>query len=366
MNDQFQIAITQPDSSGKLIPVTGLLKENLKFLDFTSGSPGAEISYSTFYDRGNGCYIFGDFSISQMTCVVLALNDTPILSLGSFYVGAPDTTFLKKSNGLLTGILDAAGNRITGLPTNQNENTNPSDAASMSTLLGDNSYIGQNYYKKAGDSLTGPLNAGGNRILNLPAPASGTEPVRKQDIFQLFSSSFLPSSPNIKVVNQLFDNNYPPYAYTTIQKAINDSDSGTLILIYPGEYVENINLKPSITLQGLSPFVYIKGYFDNSSLTRLWNLHITVPANLSLSSAAVINCVFSTFAEEEIQSSVTITNNVLKDVIFLIKDRLGDSITSNGGNIFLSGCSSNKDFPPHASDINSTISILPNNLNPSL
>lgn len=68
-----------------------------------------------------------------------------------------------------------------------NVSTDPNDPNSLVTIgIGD-----RRWYNVDGDTLTGPMNASGQRIVNLPAPVNATEPMRLADVIAIDSGNAL-------------------------------------------------------------------------------------------------------------------------------------------------------------------------------
>ena len=80
-----------------------------------------------------------------------------------------DILHLAGGNNTMLQQLDMNSNKIINIQ------TDPNDPNSMVTVGAGDS----RWYNVAGDTLTGTMNAGGQRIINLPVPVGATEPVRK-------------------------------------------------------------------------------------------------------------------------------------------------------------------------------------------
>lgn len=80
-----------------------------------------------------------------------------------------DILHLVGGNNTMLQQLDMNSNKIINIQ------TDPNDPDSMVTVGAGDS----RWYNVAGDTLTGTMNAGGQRIINLPVPVGATEPVRK-------------------------------------------------------------------------------------------------------------------------------------------------------------------------------------------
>lgn len=80
-----------------------------------------------------------------------------------------DILHLAGGNNTMLQQLDMNSNKIINIQ------TDPNDPDSMVTVGAGDS----RWYNVAGDTLTGTMNAGGQRIINLPVPVGATEPVRK-------------------------------------------------------------------------------------------------------------------------------------------------------------------------------------------
>lgn len=92
-----------------------------------------------------------------------------------------DILHLSGGNNTMLQQLDMNSNKII------NTKTDPNDPDSMVTVGAGDS----RWYNVTGDTLTGTMNAGSQRIVNLPAPTSDTEPMRRADVLAIDSGNAL-------------------------------------------------------------------------------------------------------------------------------------------------------------------------------
>lgn len=202
--------------------------------------------------------------------------------------------------------VDVGGNRITGLQTNQGENTNPADAAAVGLIMGVNSYIGQNYFH-------------------------------------------IPS--NIIIVDSSISAPVLGRKYTKIQDAINYAQTQTPsvsnqynIFIFPSKtatgYLENITLQPYIHLNGIGKPLITGIITGGNSNTRIRNLSFTYLGNYSLSSIHASDSLFRVM-NDDTGNILTITNCILNNcgLLNVGQTEFNPTIDSAGGNIFLNCCS---------------------------
>ena len=79
-----------------------------------------------------------------------------------------NTTFLRVSGEILTGNIDTGGNKILNLPS-------PTATSEPATK----NYADTTFLKLSGGTLAGDVDIGGNKITNLPSPTSTSEPATK-------------------------------------------------------------------------------------------------------------------------------------------------------------------------------------------
>ena len=253
--------------------------------------------------------------------------------------------------------VDVGGNRITGLQTNQGENTNPADAAAVGLVMGVNSYIGQNYLKKANDTLKGPLSAGGNRITDLPIQDENTNPADAaavgliMGVNSYIGQNYFHIPSNIIIVDSSISAPVLGRKYTKIQDAINYAQTQTPsvsnqynIFIFPSKtatgYLENITLQPYIHLNGIGKPLITGIITGGNSNTRIRNLSFTYLGNYSLSSIHASDSLFRVM-NDDTGNILTITNCILNNcgLLNVGQTEFNPTIVSAGGNIFLNCCS---------------------------
>lgn len=213
---------------------------------------------------------------------------------------------MPRSGGAFTGDVSMSGNRITGLQTNQGEQTDPADAASVGLILGASSYISHNYF-------------------NIP-------------------SKIIFVHPNFENIAGKKSN--------TIQGAINYAQSQNPgienqynIIIFPTSnsqgYIENLTLQPYINIFGIGK-VLITGTVSGGNVnTWIINITFTYHGNLTLNNIKAKHC------------NIRVTNDDTGNILTLIGSifinccllniglpEFNPTIISGGNNIFLN-CMSN-------------------------
>jgi hypothetical protein len=103
---------------------------------------------------------------------------------GAANLSAINNNFAKVQESVNNDVLNLAGGNNT---MNQDIDMNGNDLLNLNTDVDNPSgliTLGQadaRYYNVSGDTLTGPMNAAGQHVTNLPVPSVGTEPMRKAE-----------------------------------------------------------------------------------------------------------------------------------------------------------------------------------------
>lgn len=215
-------------------------------------------------------------------------------------------TKLNKFGDTMSGNLNLSGNRITGLPTNQNELTDPSDAASVALTIGINSYTGQNY-------------------LNIPA----------KTIFVHPSFSDIAGKKSSSIQGAI---NYAQSQSPSIENQFN-------IMIFPTSnssgYAKNLTLQPFIHLSGIGKIIVSGTITGGNPNSHIQNINFRYLGNLTFNNLKAKSCSFVTM-NDDTGYILTFNSCVLNNcnLINVGQAEFHPTIVSGGGNVFIN-CVSN-------------------------